>query len=181
MLDKENSIVLVIDVQEKLTGMLKDKSEIACKKAETIISVAKTLNIPIIITEQYPKGLGETISDIKDILGENYKPFEKTSFSAIREKEILGEIKRNHRKQIVLFGIEAHICVFQTALDLKDKGYQVFVVYDASYSRNEEEKELAMKNLNGLDILTPSVEMVLFMWLKNSKNPNFKDVQMLIK
>lgn len=181
MPDKENSLVIMIDVQDKLTSMLKENCDIACKKASVIASAAKILNIPIIVTEQYPKGLGGTIQEIKNILGELYLPFEKTDFSAVRDDKILKEIKKINRKQVVLFGIEAHVCVFQTAEDLKNMGYEVCVVYDASYSRNNFEKELAIQNLREQGISILSVETVLFMWLKSSKDPAFKEIQSLIK
>lgn len=181
MLNQENSLVLMIDVQEKLTSMLKDKMEIAKEKSLKIIKAAKALNIKTIITEQYPKGLGSTISEIKEILLDKYVPFEKTNFSIVKEANILNEIKKEDKKQIVIFGIEAHICVFQTAVELKEMGYEVFVVQDASFSRSDYEKEEAMKNLRALNILTPTLESVLFMWLKGSSHPNFKEVQALIK
>lgn len=181
MLNKDNSILLVIDVQEKLVNMLKERAEIAAVKSLKIINAAKILNIDTIITEQYPKGLGQTIESVRNLLDENYAPFEKTTFSAVKENEILSAIEKTKKKQVVLFGIEAHICVFQTALELKEKGYEVFVVSDISYSRCDKEKEVAMQNLRHLDIMTPTLEMVLFMWLEGSKNPNFKEVQALIK
>ena len=181
MLNQENSIVLMIDIQEKLVSMLNNLSAIAKEKTEKIIRAAKILNIKTIVTEQYPKGLGETIKEIKDVLKEDYKPFEKTSFSAIKEENILNEIKTSGKKQVVIFGIEAHICVFQTAIELKEMGYEVYVISDASFSRNNNEKELAMKNFRHLGILTLSVETLLFMWLKSSKHPDFKEVQALIK
>ncbi len=182
MLNSKDSILIMIDVQDKLVGMLSDdKKETMVEKTKKIVSAAKILNIDTIITEQYPKGLGATIKDVQEILGEKYLPFEKTNFSAVKENEIFDAIKKTGKKQVVLFGIEAHICVFQTAIELSEMGYEVFVVYDISHSRKDEEKLLAMKNLSQLGILTLSLEMVLFMWLAGSKNPNFKEVQALIK
>ena len=181
MLDKNNSLLLMIDVQEKLTDMLKERCENAKEKTLKLIKAADIMGIKTVITEQYPKGLGNTVPEIREILKEKYIPFEKTNFSAVSEDEILKEIEKSNKKQIVIFGIEAHICVFQTALELKEKGCEVFVVEDASYSRCDIEKEIAMKNLRSFGIMTPSVEMILFMWLKNSKNPSFKEVQSLIK
>ena len=182
MLNSKDSILVMIDVQNKLVGMLsKDKQDAMVEKTKKIVNAAKILNIDTITTEQYPKGLGATIQEVQEILGEKYLPFEKTNFSVVKENEILDAIKKTGKKQVVLFGIEAHICVFQTAIELCEMGYEVFVVQDISYSRKDEEKLLAMKNLRHFGILTLSLEMVLFMWLKGSKNPNFKEVQALIK
>ena len=88
---------------------------------------------------------------------------------------------KEHKKQAVLFGIESHICVFQTAIELKEKGYEVYVVSDISFSRSDKEKEAALKNLRHFGILTLTLESVLFMWLETSKNPCFKEIQALIK
>lgn len=179
MLNQKDSLLLVVDIQEKLVNML--KNEDIKNDFFKISKAANLLDIKTIVSEQYPKGLGKTIKEVKENLSDNALFFEKTSFSAIKEEKILEEIEKSNKKQVVLFGIEAHICVFQTALELKEKGYEVFVVSDLSYSRNDKEKELAMKNLRHKGIMTLSLEMVLFMWLGGSKNPNFKEVQALIK
>lgn len=180
MLDLEKCFLLMIDVQEKLVNMLKEKEE-ARQKSLKLIWAADILGVETLITEQYPKGLLSTIDEIKECLKDKYRPFEKTAFAASMEDEIYSEIIKTDKKQVVLFGIEAHICVFQTALDLKEKGFEVFVVNDVCYSRCEKEKELAMQNLRHKGIMTPSLESVLFMWLKSSKHPKFKEVQALIK
>lgn len=181
MLNQDNSLLLMIDVQEKLVGMLQERAQIIKNKAQKLIQAAQILKIKTIITEQYPKGLGSTISEVQNVLSENFCVFEKTNFSALKEKDVLEQLESEGKKQVVLFGIEAHICVMQTAIELKEKGFEVFVVYDASSSRDEKEKELAMKNLRHLGILTLSVESVLFMWLGASSNEHFKEVQALIK
>ena len=182
MLNAFNSLLIMIDVQEKLVNALntEDKKSIE-EKTLKIINAAKILKIDTIVTEQYPKGLGTTLKPVIDILGENYKPFEKTNFSVTGEENIFNAIKKTGKKQIVVFGMEAHICVFQTAIALKEKGYEVFVVSDGSFSRKKEEKEAAFQNMRHTGILTPTVEMVLFMWLKGSSSPCFKEVQALIK
>lgn len=181
MLNQEYSLILMIDIQEKLVSMLGDKGKILREKAIKFIKASKILNIKTIITEQYPKGLLETIPEIKEILDIDYKPFEKTSFSATLENDILNEIKSTGKKQIILFGIEAHICVLQTALSLKEMGYEVFVISDIIGSRSDFEKEAAIKLMNEKGILTLTLEIILFMLLKSSKHPNFKEVQALIK
>ncbi len=173
----ENCAFLFIDVQEKLTAMLrKDK---AAKKAEILAKTAKILNIKTVLTEQYPQGLGATIPQVKYCLPDSAKFFEKTSFNALDTegvKEAIGDIKN-----VFIFGIETHICVFQTALALLENGYNVFVVKDACASRETDEFKAGINLMEkeGAKIMT--TEMVIFELLKSSKHPNFKEVQLLIK
>ena len=173
----ENSAFLFIDIQKKLTAMLrKDK---AAKKAEILAKTAKILNIKTVLTEQYPQGLGATIPQVKYCLPDSAKFFEKTSFNALDTecvKEAIGDIKN-----VFIFGIETHICVFQTALALLENGYNVFVVKDACASRETDEFKAGINLMEkeGAKIMT--TEIVIFELLKSSKHPNFKEVQLLIK
>ncbi len=171
-------LIVFIDVQEKLVKMLQNKS--AAINAVKIAKAAHILNIPCVVTEQYPKGLGTTLPEINDVLPEACR-IEKTFFSVYNEKTFSDLLKSNNKKQIVLLGIETHICVLQTAFDLIKAGYEVFVVQDASASRTEENNQAALRRLihSGVQIIT--VEMLLFELLKTSKNQYFKEVQALIK
>lgn len=178
VINSEDSILLIIDVQEKLVNMLKDKE--VSESAAKIAKAAGILNIPSIITEQYPKGLGSTIDKIKLALPDaNY--IEKTHFSALKEEGFKELLKTKKRNQIIILGIETHICVLQTAFDLLNNGYEVFVVANACGSRTEENKIAALKRLRHYGAQTVTLEMVLFELLKSSKHPNFKEVQALIK
>lgn len=177
-INADNSLILIIDVQEKLLNMVKDLN--VQKNAEIIAKAARTLNIPVIITEQYPKGLGNTIQEIKNALP-NAIYVEKTHFSAYKE-EAFAEILRNqHKKQIIIFGIETHICVLQTAFELINNGYEVFVAQDACASRTEHNNSAALKRLLHAGAQIVTTEMVIFELLQSSKNPNFKELQSLIK
>ena len=179
MLKQENSLLLIIDLQEKLVKIAKDDIQIILN-AEKLLKASEILNIPTIITEQYPKGLGETIPAIKDAnKSANY--YEKTTFSAIATEEILTAIKNENKKQIILLGIEAHICVLQTALELLENGYEVFVIKDACASRKTENLENAFDRLNSAGAVITDTEITLFELLKSSKHPNFKEIQALIK
>ena len=182
MLNAQNSIVLVIDIQEKLTAMLKEdvKEEIE-KKSQKLIKAAKILNIETILTEQYPKGLGETILGIKEILKENYNPIEKTSFSALKEEKLANYLKSQDKKHVILCGIETHICVYQTALELLEAGFCVHIPKDICASRNKFEYKCALENLKQEGAKITCLEMILFQWLTSSKHPNFKEIQTLIK
>lgn len=173
----QNSAFLFIDVQEKLAGMLrKDK---ITKKAEILAKVSKILGIKTVLTEQYPQGLGSTVPCVKYSVSDNARFFEKTTFNALLTQgvtEALADVKN-----VFILGIETHICVCQTATNLLEKGYNVFVVKDACASRETDEFKAGINLMEkeGAKILT--TEMVIFEMLKSSKHPNFKEIQALIK
>lgn len=174
-INNQDSLLLIIDVQEKLVNMLQS-SEVK-DNAVKIAKACGILGIPTVITEQYPKGLGTTIQEIKDALP-NAEYVEKTTFSAFKEDELK---KLLSQKQVILFGIETHICVLQTAMDLLNEGYEVFVVQNACGSRDEANKNAALRRLIHAGAQIVTTEMVLFELLEGSKHPNFKEVQALIK
>lgn len=180
ILNIEDSLVLVIDIQEKLLNAVFNKTSLE-KRAEIIAGTAKILGIPTIVTEQYPKGLGNTVEGLKNALSENAQTFEKKSFSALENEEVLTAIKASGKKQIIIFGIETHICVSQTTNALIQEGFDVSVIRDACGSRSELEYSAGLNRMkeNGAHILT--TEIALFEWLKSAKHPNFKEVQALIK
>ena len=178
MIDVENSLFLVIDVQEKLVKMLGETNLV--KNVSTLMKTCELLNVDCIVTEQYPKGLGKTISELKNA-NLNAKYFEKVDFSAIRSEEITSEIQSKNKKQIFLCGIESHICVLQTAQDLINKGYEVFLVEDACGSRKELDYQSALNYARQIGIKILTTEMVVFSLLKTSKNEKFKEIQALIK
>ena len=179
-LNLEDSLVLIIDVQEKLLNAVFNKEQVE-KKSAIVAEAAKILGIPVVVTEQYPKGLGNTIPAVKNALAEDTEIFEKTAFSALNNEEILEAIKKHNKKQILIFGIETHICVSQTTAALRELGYEVSVIKDACGSRAEEEYLAGLERMkdNGAYIIT--TEIALFEWLKGAKHPNFKEVQTLIK
>lgn len=180
ILNEKNSLVLIIDIQDKLINASFNKQEIE-KNSVIIANAARILGIPAVITEQYPKGLGSTIQPIKDALEENGAYFEKTSFSAIENPTIASAIDKYTRKQIVILGIETHICVSQTVNALINKGYDVTVISDASGSRFEKQHKAGLERIkeNGGHIIT--AEIALFEWLKSARHIKFREVQSLIK
>lgn len=180
ILNIEDSLVLIIDVQEKLLNAVFNKASLE-KRAEIIAGAAKILGIPVIVTEQYPKGLGATVEGLKNTLAEDTQYFEKTAFSALENQEVLEALKKSGKKQVVIFGIETHICVSQTTNALINEGFEVSVIRDACGSRSELEYSAGISRMkdNGAHILT--TEIALFEWLKSAKHPNFKEVQTLIK
>ena len=178
MLNINDSLLLIIDIQEKLVKACKDVETIG-KKASILASTAKILDIPAIVTEQYPQGLGGTIDEVKSVLAEGTIYKEKASFSAI--SSIADELTSLGRKQILLCGIEAHICVYQTAMDLLDLGYDVYLVKDACSSRKDYEYQTGLELMKQAGAKLTCVETVLFELLRTSKHPDFKSVQALIK
>jgi nicotinamidase-related amidase len=176
MLDTNNSILVIIDIQEKLVKAASNGEKTIINTSK-ISQAAQILSIPVIITEQYPKGLGATV---ESITGSDAFIMEKSSFSAFKEPEFEQKIKSLNRKQVILCGIETHICVLQTAIDLYKNGYEVYVLKDCVSSRSEEEQNSGLELLKQYGIKVITVEIALFQWLKSSKHPQFKDIQKLI-
>ena len=179
MLDRKECILLIIDVQERLVNAL-DKDVVVGRTA-TLTKAAKILSIPTIVTEQYSKGLGPTVAPIKQSLAPNTPIIEKSAFSALKEKAFIDVFKTHNKKQIVVCGIETHVCVHQTVSDLIDQGYDVYVVKDACASRNKYEFKQGIERMQENGAKISCVEIVLFEWLRSAKNPFFKEVQALIK
>lgn len=180
VLSEKNSILLIIDVQKKLLNAVFNKETIE-KKASIMAQACNILGIPVIVTEQYPQGLGSTVSAVENVLPNSARVFEKTSFSALDNPEILKELKSFKRREVVVFGIETHICVSQTVNALIQKGFKVTVISDASSSRAEGEHLCGLDRIkeHGASVIT--TETALFEWLKTSEHPKFKEVQSLIK
>ena len=149
--------------------------------AVKVASAAKLLSIPVLLTEQYPKGLGHTVPQLQEVLPENSEVLEKTFFNALLEEGMLDKIKSYGKKQIVIFGIETHICVHQTASALVEAGFDVYVIKDACASRSKYEFKQGIDAMQANGVKVSCVEIALFEWLKGAKNPKFKEVQALIK
>lgn len=179
LLSAENSLLLIIDIQEKLVNALSQK--IIVQKASKLTKAATILGIPIVVTEQYPEGLGETILPIKQYLPTETKFIKKTCFNALLEEGMPELIKSYGKKQIVIAGIETHICVHQTATALIEEGYDVYVIKDACASRNKYEFKQGINIIQANGIKISCLEIALYEWLKSSKNPHFKEIQALTK
>ncbi len=179
MLDRKDSILLVIDVQEKLVKAL-DK-DVVVNRTLTLVKAAKILEIPTIATQQYSKGLGQIVEPVKQSFAPNTQIIEKSAFSAVKETEFMEILKSFNRNQIVICGIETHVCVHQTAADLINAGFDVYVAKDACASRNKYEFKQGIDRMQANGIKISCVEIILFEWLKSAKNLYFKEVQALIK
>lgn len=185
LLDLNRSVLLVIDVQEKFVPTLFNEKKLphACIN---LIEAAKQLGVPVVVTEQYPQGLGPTLESVKAHCPENTTFFEKTSFGCCDEPGFDDLMRglfsgKEGPYQVVVCGLESHICVNQTVTRLLQQGYQVHLVTDAIGSRDKQNTKLAKKKLFLLGAIPSGVEMVLFEWMRSSKHPAFKPVQELIK
>ena len=179
MLKRDNCVLVIIDIQEKLLKAVYNP-DFVLNSSVKIAKAASILNIPTIITEQYPKGLGYTVKAIKTVSA-NINPIEKTAFSAMKEEKFYEQIKSYGKKQILICGIETHICVLQTAAELSSKGYEVYVLKDACSSRKEFEHNTGIELLTQYGSKITCSEIAIFEWLESSKHPNFKKIQALIK
>lgn len=176
----ELSQLVVIDVQTKLmSAMQADAMQLVVKNCGVLVQAANLLNINTIVTEQYPQGLGETLPEIKQHIGAD-KPIEKTAFSAANVPKFMQQLHRD-QSQIILTGMEAHICVLQTALDLINANKQVIVVEDAIISRNVSNKTNAVARLRDAGCIITNTESVLFEWLSNANHTAFKAISQLIR
>lgn len=176
----DNSQLAIIDVQAKLcNAMTEADMQTVVKNCSTLIQAAKMLDIPVAVTEQYPEKLGDTTPTLAQYLG-NVKPIAKTAFNACAEPKFKAQLQRD-KSHIILAGLEAHICVLQTALDLIGKGKSVFVVQDAIISRNPENKCNALARLAAAGCIITNTESVVFEWLGNANHPVFKEASKLIK
>ena len=180
MLSDEKTALIVVDVQDKLLNVMYEKEAIA-ENLQKLIKSANLLDIPIIWTEQNPKGIGPTVPEIKDLMPCNIKPISKFSFSCCRNKEFMNLIKSSKMKQFLITGIETHVCVWQTSKDLLDLGYEVEVVSDAVSSRTLENKQVGLTKMRDSGVGLTSVETAIFELLKDAKHEKFKEILKIIK
>lgn len=179
-LSREITGLLVVDVQEKLMSQVENACEVIYRMQQ-VIKGFQILRLPIVVTEQYPKGLGSTIPVLKECLGHEQHYFTKTTFSCLEEPSIKEHILSLLLDYWVVIGIEAHVCVFQTAKSLMAEGKKVIVLNDAIASRSIYDFSTAIAEMRDIEIRISSVETVLFEILHDSKVPEFKAISDLIK
>ena len=177
----DNSLLLVIDIQTKLVAaMPENDADQMIDNSGRLIDAAKTLDIPILLTEQYPKGLGSTDHQLTKKLAKNTAIFDKTGFSCLSADGFPDALKQSGRKQIIVVGQETHVCVLQTALELLNQDYQIHIVEDAVCSRKTEHKLFALQRMQQQGATITCHESILFEWLKNSTHPAFKSISRLL-
>ena len=173
------SQLVIVDMQVKLAPVMPLTMPLIIKNCGILVQAAKYLNVATVVTEQYPKGLGETLPEIKQFLA-HHQPIAKTAFSACGEPKFIQQLSRD-QSQIILTGMEAHICVLQTALGLLQLGKQVFIVEDAVVSRNDDHKKNAMARMREVGCIVTNTESVLFEWTGNANHESAKAIFNLIK
>lgn len=174
---QEHLLFVMIDIQEKFRGAVADFAQIAYS-ADILNRAADLLQIPLFVTEQYPKGLGHTAKEIS--LPTNAPIYEKTSFS-IFSPEITPLIAATQKQTLVFYGIETHVCVYQSALDALINGYKVIIVADTVASRRSSDRKYALKKLRKCGCQIYTLEMLLFELLGSAEHPHFKEISTLIK
>jgi nicotinamidase-related amidase len=179
LLTTDKTVLLVIDIQERLFPVMHDKEELL-RRVLKLIRGARVLDIPIVLTEQYPRGLGSTLPEIKELLPD-VKPIEKVVFNCCNEAAFCRALEALRRKQVLICGIEAHICVYQTAMALMRAGYEVQVVGDGVSSRRHEDKLVALFRMGAAGISPTTMEMALFELLKVARGDKFKAISNIVK
>ena len=179
MLNKEDALLFIIDIQERLVPVMK-YGEKVIKNNLVLIEASKELKMPVILTEQYPKGLGSTVSQISKAIDDNAKVFEKTSFTGYID-DVKKALEESGKKKVIITGMETHVCVFQTVRDLLANGYEVFIVKDGVASRKKDNFLNALDLMKSMGAVIMDTETILFDLLKTAGTPEFKSLSKLIK
>lgn len=189
-LKKEDTVLVGIDFQERLMPAMKNSVELEAL-AVKLVKGCRILGVPVIITQQYTKGLGPTVPAIVSALTEKigeeiggdseFLPVEKTSFSAMGEPAFVEALEKLGRKTVIIAGIEAHVCVQQTVIDLLEKGYTVFVANDCISSRSNTDKKYSQRRMGDAGAVGTTCESILFELCRGAKEPGFKQISALVK
>ena len=176
---KDQTLAMVVDVQERLFPHIHD-CELLEKNLKLLVEGLKILDIPFAVTEQYKKGLGPTVPSLEALVKQDIH-FEKLSFSCCDDPAIIEHIETSTKRYVILAGIESHICLLQTAIDLKERGYRPVIVEDCVGSRNPENKRIAINRLLQEGITVTSAESLLFELCRVAGNEQFKAISKLVK
>lgn len=179
MIAARDSVLLIIDVQGKLAQIVHEPEKVVRNVAK-LIKAAQVLDVPVLYTEQYPKGLGHTVEPLEKLLADE-EPVEKTAFSCCGEEQFMERLRALKRNEVLVTGIETHVCVYQTANELLEYGYNVHLVADAVSSRTEENRELGIRAIEKAGALLKSTEMVIFELLRIAEGEKFKAISKIIK
>ena len=179
MLNTENTMALAIDFQDRMMPVIDDNEELT-RIAVTFLKGCRILDVPVLATQQYTKGLGETIEPVKEALGE-FEHIEKITFSCYKNEEFRRKLEQSGRKNIIVTGVEAHICVQQTVLDLLDHGYCVYVLVDCVSSRFSTDRKFSTKRMDRAGAIITTMESILFELLGSADHPSRKEITKLVK
>ncbi len=180
ILDITQTALVVIDLQEAFRSAISDFPEVA-SRASMAVRGFQILNVPVIVTEQYPKGLGKTAEEILFSLPDDFEFIEKTAFSSCGAAAFIEKLRAVGAKQVVLCGLETHICVNQTAHDLLEQGFEVHILTDAVGSRYSHDRNAGLSKMLSSGVVPASVEMSLFELMRDARHEQFKEIQNLIK
>lgn len=178
-LERNHTVLLVIDLQERLLPHI-NGHEGVMKHIGILLEGMKVLQVPVLLTEQYRKGLGETVQGVREHL-ETYAPMEKMTFSCCDDNAFSLALETQAKKNVVICGIETHVCVLQTTIDLLEKGYQPVVIEDCTSSRKPGDKAIAIERMRQEGAIISSYESVLFELARISGTPEFKAISKLVK
>ncbi|HOC93189.1 MAG TPA: isochorismatase family protein [bacterium] len=176
---KEDSVLLIIDVQEKFVPHIKNIDEVIAN-CSRMASGCRAIGVPIIVTEQYPEGLGRTVPEVQEAIGDT-AILEKTAFSVFADPAIASEIEKLGRPNLMLAGVEAHVCLIKTALDALAAGYNVHWIDDAISSRTKGNVRAARDRARRCGAFPSSAEMALFQLISSSKDEHFRAISKLVK
>jgi nicotinamidase-related amidase len=176
---RENTVGLVIDIQERLVPVM-EENELLVENCRKLIEGLQILGLPLLVTQQYTKGLGETIEEIKSVIP-NFEYIEKNDFSCLDEPVFAEKLALTGAQNVIICGIESHVCVLQTAIDLKAAGYTPVVVFDCVSSRSFDNVDLAAERFRYEGIMMTSFESVLFELTRSAGAPGFKEISKLVK
>ena len=179
MFDIENTVLLIVDIQGKLAHLM-DRKAFLFQNVQKLIKGARILGVPILWVEQNPRGLGPTIPEIARLLPD-IEPISKMTFSSCRNDGFVQALNALDRKQVLISGIETHICVYQTAADLVEMGYEVHAVADAVSSRTLENREIGLQKMRDAGVGVTSVETALFELLKVAEGDQFREIIKIVK
>lgn len=178
----ETTAFILIDMQEKLLAAMEPHYILKIlARQKIVLNAAKELNVPVIITEQYSKGLGKTLPELSMLFKEEWPIIDKTSFSCFGDVNFRRTIERRPLKSLVLMGVETHVCIQQTAIDAMARGFDVFLIADAVSSRRPEDAAISIELMRGMDVRITSSESLIFSLLRDATHPSFKKVVSLLK
>ena len=180
LLTQQNAALVVIDIQEGFRPIIADFEKIA-ERAARMMRGCQILGVPVFVTEQYPKGLGSTAAEIMGSFDDSTDVFNKTTFSSCGAESFVAKLTDNGIKQVMICGLETHICVNQTAHDLLQSGFQVHVLRDCVTSRFEYNRLAGLAKMLSSGVIESSIEMALFELMRDAKHEKFKEIQSLIK
>lgn len=177
--DRENAIAVLVDIQEKLLPVMPDREELL-RSCVNFIRGMRILSVPILAARQYPKGLGDLVAPVREALG-TYAPYDKLTFSVYGSAPMREALAKSGRGQVFLFGIETHICVLQSAMDLQSAGYQVYLVGDCTAARRRKDHKAGLRRAEEEGALLTTREAAFYELLREAGSARFKEISNLVK